>query len=402
MEGTTHTRPSREASPFSWRRAGLALVLAAAGFFLPQEIPLEWYPLNKPGDDILQLEINCATDQDGRVQIFYNTTGGINERESISWAISPTAHTYTYTFPLPDAPITELRLDPVGAGGALIVRNLRIIDRRGAEIRRFTRDDIVPVQQIAGVSPLADGWKITSVAGSNDPFANIRLPAPILAKDLNHRNLLRCLLSGGYLALMLWILLLAVLFAFYRPRDWRDGLRHAGFMAALALMFSAVGNRGLIKNSVHYARFVPPPVPPGAILEIDLATDRPATAQLFWDSARGFNEADSVRAYYEPHPGLQTLRFALPDAPLKALRFDPLDDEARLAVRGVRVSDATRRTLAVLPLTALEAGADIATLSAGDGELVVTTAPGRKDPTLLFGTNAVRLINEALATRPRP
>lgn len=378
-------------------RAGIAGLLAFAAFLLPQEIPLVWYPLNKPGDDILYLEASCASDKAGDVQIFYGTTRGINQLESIYWSISPTAQTYTYAFPLPDAPITELRLDPVADGGALTVTQLRIVDRRGTEVRRFTKDDVVPVQQIAGVEPLADGWKVISTPGSNDPFANLRLPAPILARDINHRNLLRCLLSGGYLALMLWILLLAVLFVFHRPTGWRDGLKHAAFMAALALMFSAVGNRGLIKNSVRYARFVAPPVAPGATLEIDVATDHPQAAQLFWDTGRGFNETDSARCSYEPHAGLQTLRFPLPATPPRALRFDPLDGEARLVVRGLRVVDSTRRTLAVLPLAGLETGQDIAELKAGDDEITITTAAGRKDPTLQFTAPAMRSVADALA-----
>lgn len=386
----------------SWRKLGIAAAVAVAGFLLPQEVPLEWYPLNEPGDDILYLEISCAADRAGDVQIFYNLSTGITQLNSIHFPISPTEQTYTYTFPLPDAPITELRLDPVAAGGALTVRQLRLIDRRGTEVRRFTRDDILPVQQIAGIVPLADGWKIISAPGTNDPFARIEMPAPIVPVGKDHRNLLRCLLSAGYLALMLLILLLAVLTATYRPKGWRDFFLHAGFMATLALLFAPVGNRGLIRNSIHYARFVPPAAIPGAALEVDLATDHPLTAQLFWNLGRDFNEADSVRSNYEAHAGLQTLRFPLPAAPLQALRFDPLDGEARLVIRGVRVVDATRRTLAILPLTSLTAVQDIVRAELLDGILAVDTAPGGKDPVLHFAPAAVSAINQALAGPPKP
>lgn len=374
-----------------------AIAVAVLGFLCPQEVPLVWFPLDRPGQDILYLEIRCAASQAGDVQVFYNATAGINERDSIRWPVAATDRAYTYTFPLPDAPITELRLDPVAGGGSLVVGQLRIIDRRGREIRRFTKDDLVPVQQVAAVEAHAEGWKITSVPGATDPFANLRLPAPILAKDLNHRNLLRCLLSGGYLALMLWILLLAVLFVFHRPNGWRDALRPMAFMAALAIMFSAVGNRGLIKNSVRYAWFAAPPVAPGTMMEIDLATDHPATAQLFWDAGRGLNESDSARAACEPHNGLQTLRFALPASQLTALRFDPLDGEARFTLRGVRIVDSTRRTLAVLPVDSLEAAQDITRLEAAGDVAHIETAPGRKDPILLFKAGAVADINRLLA-----
>ena len=391
-------------SPFkpTWGRGFFAAVVALVGFLLPQEVPLVWYPLNNPGQDILYLEISCAADTTGNVQIFYNTTGGINQLESIYFPISPTAQTYTYTFPLPDAPLTELRLDPVAAGGALTVRQLRIIDRRGTEIQRFTRDDIVPLHQIAGITPLADGWKITSEPNSNDPIARIQLNTPLIAKGINHRNFLRCLYSWSYLSLMLWILLLAVLFVFYRPRGWRDGFLHLAFMAAIALLFSAVGNRGLLKNSVRYARFVPPAVSPGAQLEVDLSTDHPLVAQLFWDLGRGFNETDSARRGYEAHPGLQTLPFPLPPGSLQALRFDPLDGEARLVIRGLRVVDPAGRTLAVLPLASLEAAQDIARHAVTEESLTVDTVPGRKDPILHFSPAAVSAVNRALAGRTKP
>lgn len=400
MERLAHSRADDWFRP-AWSRAILAASLAGFGLLLPQKMPLVWYPLNDPGEDTLYLEIACSSDQVGSVQIFYNATRGINELESIYWPISATAETYTYTFPLPDAPLTELRLDPVANGGALTVTNFRIIDRRGREVRRFTKDDIVSIQQIAAVEPLVAGWKIISAAGSNDPFANIRLAAPIIAKDIDHRNLLRCLLSTGFLALMLWILLLAVLFALYRPASARDLLKHLAFMAALAIMFSTVGNRGLIKNFVRYARFVPPPVPAGASLEVDVAINHPTSAQLFWDAGRGFNETDSARASYEPHQHLQTLRFPLPSTPPKKLRFDPIDGEARLAIRGIRVVDATRRTLVVLPNSSFEAGQEIVSIKDDGGSLAVTTAAGAKDPILNLSAEAAHLVEEALAAANR-
>lgn len=379
--------------------------VALAAFFLPQEIPLEYFPLNDVGADILYLEITCSSNQPGDVQIFYNTTQGINQRQSIYWPISPTTYTYTYTFPLPDAPITELRLDPVSNGGALLIRQMRILDRRGNQIQRFTKDQFIPLHEIAAIAPAPDGWQITSTRGATDPYVRIDLYSPLLARGLNHRNFLRCLYSWSYLGLMLWILLLAVLFTFYRPRGARDLISHLTFLAAVALMFSAVGNRGLIKNSLHYSRFVPPAVSPDLHLEFDLRINHPAYAQLFWDTGAGFTEANSVRQDYEVHTYLQTLRFPLPAAPLQALRFDPLDGEAEIDLREMRVVDAGNRTRAIIPLTALQFHQDIAahtlvkdTLST----LKITTQPGRKDPILLFSDDAVAQINRVLLNLSGP
>lgn len=384
----------------TWRRVLFASALAIAGFFIPQEVPLEWYPLNEPGNDILYLELTCASDKDGDVQVFYNATRHINQLHSIFFPISPTEQTFTYTFPLLDAPIIELRLDPPGHGATLTIRRLRILDRRGTEIHRFTRDMFIPLNGIASITPAADGWKVTSLPDAYDPYLRIELPYPILAHGRDYRNLLRCLLSTGYLAGMLWILLLAVMFAFVRPTRWRDYLAPVGFMAVLALLFAPVGNRGLIRNSIHFARYQPPPEPAGLRLELDLAIDNPQLqAQVFWRTGDEFTEADSVRVQPEPHPHLQTLRFPLPRQAMQGLRFDPLNGAARLSVRGIRLVDDGHRTRAVLPLEALRPVQQVARAEVEDEWLLVDTVPDATDPILEFTPEAVAAVNAVIAPR---
>ena len=149
---------SPEATPDAFRpsipRAAFAFIIAAAAFFIPQEVPLEWYPLNNPGTDINYLEISCSSDKDGWVQIFYDATRGMNELNSIRFPIGPSEQSFTYTFPLPDLPITELRLDPPSDGAKLFVRQMRIINRRNEEIRRFTRDSLLPLTKSHRSIPL--------------------------------------------------------------------------------------------------------------------------------------------------------------------------------------------------------------------------------------------------------
>ncbi|MEO7798677.1 MAG: hypothetical protein ABIY47_13235 [Opitutaceae bacterium] len=403
MSQTSNERPVCKMFRPSLKRSFVTVGLALALFFLPQDVPLQYYPLESVGDDPLYLQITCAVDKSGDAQIFYNTSAGINPQESIYWPLSPTEHAYTYTFPLPDAPIGELRLDPVSGGGALIIRQMRIIDRRGTQIQRFTKDQFIPLHEISSISPAPDGWTIVSEPNATDPYARIDLYSPLVAKGLNHRNFLRCLYSWSYLGLMLWILLLAVLFTFYRPRGWKDLVSHVSFMALIALLFSAVGNRGLIKNSFHYSRFVPAATKPGFQLEIDLRIDHPAYAQLFWDRGQGFNESDSVRRDYETHPNLQTLRFPLPAGPLKALRFDPLDGEAQIDLREIRVIDAGNRTRATVPLDSLQFHQDILShaLHRDTMEtLEIKTQPGRKDPILMFDSTTITEINRVLQETP--
>ena len=417
----------------TWRRGLFALGLAIVGFLLPQEVPLEWYPLNEPGTDINYLEIACASDKTGEVQIYYNLTHGFNALNSIRIPISPTTQTYTYTFPLPDGPITELRVNPPTGGGALNIRQMRIINRRGEEIRLFTRDQFRPQDEIAAISPSPEGWKLISTATATHPSTRVELTAPIIPVGKDHRNLLRCLLSTGYLSMMLWILLLAVLFTFYRPNlgpaerkpealatgdvpnpnpatvegtavdrksGWCDLFAHLGFMACLAVMFAFVGNRGLIRNSIRYARYQPPAVAAAVAgelrLEIDLRSSRSDTpAQFFWDTGNGIRETDSVRCTYLKHPDLQTIGFPLPHGTLKGMRFDPLDSESTLEIHEIRLVGAGWKTVAVLPLDSLQAFQQVSTLKADKGVLTIVTSPGAKDPILYFTAAAVERINAA-------
>jgi len=396
---TVHRPPSTVEQSVDWFRptrwrALFAAMLAAGAFCLPQDVPLEWYPLNNPGTDINYLEISCAANVNGEVQIHYDLAPqGHRPIDVIRIPISPTTQTFTYTFPLPDAPMAAMRVLPPAAG-EFTIRQMRIINRRNEEIRRFTRDQFRAEHDIAAITPSAEGWKLISTPTGAAPSTRIEPFAPIIPVGNDHRNLLRCLLSTGYLTLMLWIILLAVLFVFHRPRGWLDFITHAGFMALLAGLFACVGNRGLIRNSVEYAHYIPPPVPSGVRLEFDLATSSPSHAQLLWDTGHGYNEAESLRQEYESHPGLQTLRFTLPDQPLRALRFDPRDNgEGRLHIRGIRVVDGEQRTRAVLPVDSLRAFHDIAGINAADNQLVVQTAPEATDPILVFTPEAVAQIN---------
>ena len=148
-----------------------------------------------------------------------------------------------------------LRLDPfVSGAGELTITNFRIINRRGEEIRRFTKDSFFALNQIDPIVPLENGWKLITKATATDPSASIQLGRPAVPEGMNERNLKRCLLSTGYLAGMLWILLLAVYFALRLFTSWRGALRAGAFLAFLALIFAFVGNRGLIKNSLFYAK----------------------------------------------------------------------------------------------------------------------------------------------------
>lgn len=238
----------------TWCRGLLVTVVAAIGFLLPQEVPLEYYSLNNPSYGLQYLEITCAANVPGETNVYLDTGRGFNEIERIRWPISPSQSAYTYAFPLPDAPLFKLRLDPfVSGAGEFTITNFRIINRRGDEIHRFSQNDCELSHGIDAVMPADSGWKLVVKSQASDPYAQVKLLRPIIPDGMNARNLKRCLLSCGYLALMLWIFLLAVYFAARLHRDARTIFRAGAFLALMAVLFALGANRGLIRNSVRYA-----------------------------------------------------------------------------------------------------------------------------------------------------
>jgi hypothetical protein len=236
----------------SGRQLLVALALAIGAFFLPQDAALEWYPLNDPSPGTLQLEITCASNVDGMMQIFYENGPRLR---TIDVPMAKTGAAYTYTFPLTDAPLTSLRIDPFFMGpGELTVTRLRLIERHGKELVAFPASAVVPNMWVQSIQPAGNGWKIIAAANAADPYVALTLPRPVIPAGMNERNLQRCLLSTGYLAGMLWLILLIVLTILHRDAGLRALVRPALFLALLALFSGIVGNRGLIRESLQSAR----------------------------------------------------------------------------------------------------------------------------------------------------
>lgn len=233
-------------------RLFFSVILAAIGFGLPQEIPLVWYPLDDPSPGTVQVEISCASNTNGQMQIIYASGP---RTQTIDVLLFPTTTTYTYVFPLTDAPLTSLRIDPFLAGpGEFTVSSLRLIERHGTELVKFPISSVIPNNGIKSLEPIGSGWKVTAAADASDPGFTLQLPKAVIPAGMNQRNLQRCLLSTGYLAGMLWLILLTVLTVFLRGFGLRAVLRAAAFLALLSVMFAVVGNRGLIRESIQSAR----------------------------------------------------------------------------------------------------------------------------------------------------
>jgi hypothetical protein len=370
-------------------------VLSIAAFFVPQRIPLEWYPLNEPGTDIHYLEIKCASNADGWVTLWYDITHGWSDIDQIKFPISPTEQTYTYTFPLPDAPMIGLRLDSVAKGGAFTVHHMRIINRRSEEIRNFPIESLNAEQGVASIRSLPPGWVITSAPDAAIATVLVE-PFPMIQPvGMTGRNVHRCLLSTGYLAGMLVILMLAVTSAFWRPTGWRDFVGHVVLLALIAVPFSAVGNRGLIRNSIRYASYEPVERPAAPTLEATVVADRTCETQLYWDIGDGFAESLSLHRSYVRTNETQVLRFPLPDQPLRTLRFDPARSPCTMRILKIAVTDGKTPGGRELPSNAFTPINQIASITPSSEGLQIESVPDANDPYVHFTTEAIEAINAA-------
>lgn len=381
----------------TWQRGLLAAAVATAAFLLPQEAPLEWYPLNDPSSGLQYLEITCAANITGTTRIKYDIGSGFDPLHTITIPIAPSQQAFTYTFPLPDAPLRGLRLEPLDGTGELRITNFRIIDRAETEIRRFTMDSFQPEEGIATIDPTNNGWMIRCAPNGQLPAVSITMGGPVIPRGMNDRNLQRCLLSWSYLSGMLWLLLLIAWLVSLPPNRWKHAVHTAGFLALLGALFSAVGNRGLIKNSITAWRFPPTPMIEGLHLEIDLSISIPTEAEFFWDTGAGYNGVQSLRRSYAPHLGLQVVRCPLPQGNLlRGLRWDPSQVTAQIRIVGIRVIDRAGMTRLRLPFNAIHAEREIDTLNITPEQLEINTARGGRDPILEFTPSAVTAISRTL------
>ena len=168
----------------TWRRCLLAAVVAAAAFALPQEAPLEWYPLNNPSSGLQYLELTCAANTTGTTRVHYDIGSGFDALHTITIPMGPSAQAFTYTFPLPDAPLCRINLEPLNVPGELRITNCRIIDRAGTEIRRFAMDSCEAESGTATITPTKEGWKFICSPSGTIPTVSLKLQTPIAPRGI--------------------------------------------------------------------------------------------------------------------------------------------------------------------------------------------------------------------------
>lgn len=346
---TPQTPPPDYFAP-SWKVFIFVIILTIGAYFIPQGIALEWYPLNNPGNDIHYLETTLRTSNTGTIRILYDCGFGFVEPYSITIPVAPSDMAFTYTFPLPDAPIRKIFIDPPDAPGELEFTRFRIINRREEEVRNFSPDEF-KISAGLQLLPTQHGWKLLADEKTSfDAGADVDF-LPVRPVGMTLRNLKRCLLSWSYLSFMLWLIVLAVYFVFLNHTRGKDILKATAFLLLICCCMSIVGNRGLIKNTKRIAYFKPVKVPPGAfVLETEIAAASPADVQLLINTPG--HPARSINAPLAQHPDLQTIRFPLAEFPSDA-KLSLLLPGGQLKLMPLRLRDGGKYTVLEIPVSNL-------------------------------------------------
>jgi hypothetical protein len=115
-------------------------------------------------------------------------------------------------------------------------------------------------------------------------------------------------------------------------------------------------------------------------LVVEMRSDVSSSAQLFYDIGRGINEADSVRLPVTASNAYSLLHLPLPNATIRALRFDPLTGPGTFSVRRAYITDSYGSVNRQFALKDLAASNQIATRTDTRSGVKFSTVPTANDP----------------------
>jgi hypothetical protein len=160
------------------------------------------------------------------------------------------------------------------------------------------------------------------------------------------------------------------------PGGFRPTVR-ANFFPRLLLVFAGLS---LLSVLYTYSR------PVNLQLTMDMASSQAGVAQLFYDTGRAFNEADSstCRVDASSPASFEHLSFSLPEKTILRLRFDPLTSAGRVVIRNVQIRN-KKAVLENIPVSRIMPFNQIAERTERRDEVEFVTVPGANDPGVILG-----------------
>jgi hypothetical protein len=123
-------------------------------------------------------------------------------------------------------------------------------------------------------------------------------------------------------------------------------------------------------------------------LELDLTIERGGVTAVLFDFGNGIWGENASTANLPAGPAMQTVRLALPERPIRGLRFDPVDSEHEVVVHGVRLVRASGEVLLRLDPRQVRPLNHIAALTPEGGALRIR--PSGNDPILRLDVESLQ------------
>ena len=123
----------------------------------------------------------------GLSQVFYDEGRGFNEADQSSIIIQHTAETKTYRYLIPSGKLSAVRYDFPDGAGEYLIHSVTLLDDAGNPVRDIPVRAFSETNDIASITPRADGIAVTVAAGRPDPYMIEPLTEPFIIPGLAHR-----------------------------------------------------------------------------------------------------------------------------------------------------------------------------------------------------------------------
>lgn len=119
-------------------------------------------------------------------------------------------------------------------------------------------------------------------------------------------------------------------------------------------------------------------------LQIKMKSSVDSIAQLYFDTGKGLNENESLTFKVSKSQIFRTLKFALPEASIDYLRFDPMKKEGIFELKSIRIVDEKSRTIQKINLDRVKPLHQIERYQVENNIAVGITTKNANDPMLYF------------------
>ncbi len=82
------------------------------------------------------LEVGLKSEKTGTIQVFFEEGSGLNEHDSVRLPVSGGNRPAILRFPLPEARISALRIDPIDKDGEVTIQQPRLVNEPGENFVR--------------------------------------------------------------------------------------------------------------------------------------------------------------------------------------------------------------------------------------------------------------------------